>query len=151
MVLIQQNSVPCLNPGLQTLFVGPRCHTNRPQAHAAPLFLGLFPGLFPGLFANTVELGDGWCWRPWRMLVLSPPRDQYPSHERIASCWAWKLYQHQYHLTTLEKHTSRGMSLRTLNQKLVSQDSLIYTERHTFTQNEVKRDENEIVWHRIIL
>jgi hypothetical protein len=35
--------------------------------------------------------------------------------------------------------------------KLVSLVSLIYMERHTFTQNKIQRDKNEIVWHRIVL
>jgi hypothetical protein len=62
-----------------------------------------------------------------------------------------ELGQQQQHPLALEKRTSRDMSLRTLRQTLVSMVSLIYMERHTFTQNKVKGDKNEIVWHRIVL
>jgi hypothetical protein len=62
-----------------------------------------------------------------------------------------KLGQQQQYLLALEKRTSRDMSWRKLRQKLVSPVSLIYMERHTFTQNKVKRDKNEIVWHYIVL
>jgi hypothetical protein len=51
----------------------------------------------------------------------------------------------------LEKRTSRDMSLRKLRQKSVSSVSLMYMKRHTFTQNEIKRDKNEIVGHFIVL
>jgi len=59
--------------------------------------------------------------------------------------------QQQQHPLALEKRTSRDMSLRTLRQKLVSPVSHIYMERHTFTQNKIKRDKNEIDWHRVVL
>ena len=62
-----------------------------------------------------------------------------------------ELGQQQQYPLVLEKRTSRDMSLRTLRHKLVSLVSLIYMERHTFTQNKIQRDKNEIVWHRIVL
>ena len=62
-----------------------------------------------------------------------------------------ELGQQQQYPLALKKRTSRDMSLRTLRQKLVSPVSLIYTEMHTFTQNKIKRDKYEIVWHHIVL
>lgn len=62
-----------------------------------------------------------------------------------------ELGQQQQYPLALKKRTSRDMSLRTLRHKLVNLVSLIYMERRTFTQNKIQRDENEIVWHRIVL
>jgi hypothetical protein len=80
-----------------------------------------------------------------RLLAISTPSMNEPPRVKPG---AWSVTAIS---ARVEKRTWRDMSLRTLRQRLVGPDPLVYGERRTFTQNEIKRDKNEVVWHRVVL